>query len=164
MAFRRTSLVCGAASVGLLLTGCGAIKVPVGASDPTNPVCAQIIVSLPDQLLGLERTETTSQSTAAWGRGDTAIVLRCGVTPPPPTTDLCTTIEARDGTQIDWIVKEDENSGTVLFTTYGREPAVDISVPRKVAPDQPSAAAIELAGLIAPIKQKGRCLAFNDVG
>lgn len=91
------------------------------------------------------------------------MVLRCGVTPPPPTTDLCTTIEARNGMQIDWIVKEQGATGTVLMTTYGREPAIDISVPRKVAPDQPSAAALELAGLIAPIEQKSRCLAYSDV-
>ena len=90
-------------------------------------------------------------------------MLRCGVTPPPPTTDLCTTIAARNGKEIDWIVKEDEARRIVHMTTYGREPAIDITVPRSVAPDQPSAAAIELASLIAQVPQSGgRCLAFDD--
>lgn len=147
----------------LTLTSCGAVAVPTPEADPTNPRCAEIIVSLPDTLLGLDRSETTAQSTAAWGHGDSTIVLRCGVTPPPPTTDLCTTIAARNGKEIDWIVKEDEARMIVHMTTYGREPAIDITVPRSVAPDQPSAAAIELASLIAQVPQSGgRCLAFGD--
>lgn len=162
MTARRLSYV-AAIAVSFSLTACGTVHAPIGAADPTNPECANIIVSLPDRVLGLERTETTSQSTAAWGHGDSAIILRCGVTPPPPTTDLCTTIESRTGTTIDWIVKEQSQSQTVLMTTYGREPAIDISIPRKVAPDQPSAAAIEVSGLVSKIPQKSRCLAATDV-
>lgn len=157
------AIAVGASTLALALAGCTSVRVPEPEAAPTDPRCAEIIVSLPTTLLGLSRTETTAQSTAAWGSGETAVVFRCGVTPPPPTTDLCTTIEARNGTQIDWIVHEDTEAGMVLMTTYGREPAVDISVPRAVAPDQPSAAAIELSGLIAPIPQDGRCLAFMDV-
>ncbi|ANP27829.1 hypothetical protein DAD186_12790 [Dermabacter vaginalis] len=147
----------------LTLTACGAVAVPPPEANPTHPRCAEIIVALPEVLLGLSRSETTAQSTAAWGSGEDTIVLRCGVAPPPPTTDLCTTIASRSGTEIDWIVKEDDKRGIVHMTTYGREPAVDLTVPREVAPDQPSAAAIDLAGLLSRIPQSGgRCLAFDD--
>lgn len=147
----------------LSLVSCAGVAVPTPEADPANPRCAEVIVALPDVLLGLDRSETTAQSTAAWGSGGATIVLRCGVTPPPPTTDLCTTIASRNGTEIDWIVKENDKRGVVHMTTYGREPAVDLTIPREVAPDQPSAAAIDLAGLISQIPQSGgRCLAFED--
>ncbi|EPH14551.1 hypothetical protein HMPREF1484_01855 [Dermabacter sp. HFH0086] len=162
-ALRRALVTSLAIGSILTLAACGAVAVPPPEADATNPRCAEIIVSLPDTLLGLDRSETTAQSTAAWGHGESTIVLRCGVTPPPPTTDLCTTIAARNGKEIDWIVKEDGKRGIVHMTTYGREPAIDVTVPRSVAPDQPSAAAIELASLIAQVPQSGgRCLAFDD--
>lgn len=146
----------------LCLSACGSVNVPSGP-DATNELCAQLIVSLPNEVLGQKRVETNAQATAAWGKGEDIVVFRCGVTPPPPTEELCTTIETRSGIQIDWIVQVDEASDSVLFTTYGRIPAVDISVPRSLAPDQPSAAAIELSALVAQIEQTGgRCLAFYD--
>ena len=160
---RRATGVAFAIGSILTLASCGAVVVPQPEAAPASPRCAEVMVALPDVLLGLNRSETTAQSTAAWGSGDSTIVLRCGVTPPPPTTDLCTTIASRNGTEIDWIVKEDEKRGIVHMTTYGREPAVDLTVPREVAPDQPSAAAIDLAGLLSQIPQSGgRCLALED--
>ncbi len=152
--FRATAaaVLTGAA---LVLSGC-TVRVPPGP-DAANPECAPIIVSLPDELIGLERRETTSQSTAAWGEGEKTVVLRCGVEPPPPTTDLCTTMKSASGT-VDWIVREDDETGIVTFTTYGRSPAVDITVPRAAAPDQPSSAPLGVAGLVAPIEQTKFCV------
>lgn len=137
-------VVTAAAMLGL--SGCGTVQVPPGpaASDPT---CAEIVLGAPPEVLGMERVETSSQGTAAWGRGEDTVVMRCGVAPPGPTTELCTTLADENGTEVDWIVQEVEDEG-FLYTTYGREPAVDVSVPTSAAPDQPSAAALDLTRVI----------------
>src|SRR5699024_8527115 len=129
--------------MALGLASCGTVQVPPGP-DATNPVCADIVIGAPPEVLGMGRTETSSQGTAAWGSGEDAVVMRCGVTPPGPTTDLCTTLADGSGAKVDWIVRELEGD-VVLYTTYGREPAIDVTVPRSAAPDQPSAAALDLS-------------------
>lgn len=141
------------------LAGCGAVEVPPGPH-AADPACAAMIQGAPETMLGLPRHETTSQGTVAWGSGDQAVVLRCGVTPPGPTSDACTRLEDSRGIAVDWIVREE--NGIVTMTTFGRTPAVDITVPRAVAPDQPSAAALEVAGLVAPLTQTDRCIGPGD--
>lgn len=141
------------------LAGCGTVTVPAGP-EATDPACAPIVQNAPQTLLGLDRRETTSQGTVAWGGGEDTVVLRCGATPPGPTTDACTRLEDQRGLSVDWIVREED--GIVTFTTYGRSPAVDLTVPRSVAPDQPSAAALELAGLIAPLPVTATCTGPGD--
>lgn len=158
----RTVVAAGALSAVLLgAAGCTAVTVPPGPA-AADPACADVIVGAPEELLGLPRQETTSQGTLAWGTGDGAVVLRCGVAPPPPTTEHCATLEDTSGTQIDWIVREDE-SGYVRFTTYGREPAIDLTVPRASAPDQPSAAALDLGQLVGAIPATAHCVGAGDL-
>ena len=142
----RLLAVVGSALMLVGLASCGTVRVPAGPAAET-PVCADIVIAVPPQLLGQERTETSSQGTAAWGTGEDTVVMRCGVTPPGPTTDLCTRLEDGGGVTVDWIVREDD--GVVRYTTYGREPAIDVTVPRSVAPDQPSAAPLDLGRLIS---------------
>lgn len=96
------------------------VEVAPAAADP---LCAEVLVRLRglDPLGGVgERRGTSSQSTAAWG--DPAVVLRCGVEPPGPTTETCRDI---DGT--DWVARE--SAGGTVYTTYGREPAVAVTLP-----------------------------------
>lgn len=147
-------------AAALVLAGCGSVTVPPGP-DAADPACAPIVQGAPSALLDQDRHETSSQGTVAWGSGTDTIVLRCGVTPPGPTTDLCTRLESASGVTVDWIVREDD--GLVTFTTYGRTPAVDITVPRAVAPDQPSAVPLELAGLVAPLPVSAECIGPGDV-
>ncbi|MGO2754618.1 DUF3515 domain-containing protein [Brachybacterium alimentarium] len=138
------------AAAGLMtvtLASCGTVEVPAGPS-ATDPVCADILLAAPEQVLGMDRVETSSQGTAAWGHGEDAVVMRCGVTPPGPTTDLCTTLEDANGVQVDWVVRELEDD-VFLYTTFGRDPAIDVSVPRSAAPDQPSGAALDLAQVVS---------------
>lgn len=149
----------GLAAAVLALAGCGAVRVPAGP-DAADPACADVVVAAPPQMLGQDRAETTSQGTVAWGSGESTIVLRCGVAPPPPTTTACTRLDDGSGRSVDWIVKEED--GLVTFTTYGRSPAVDITVPRAAAPDQPSAVALEMARPIAAIEPTAQCLGPED--
>lgn len=159
---RRRAVLPGVlAAPALALAACGSVSVPPGPH-ADDPACAPIIQGAPTAMLDQARHETSSQGTVAWGRGADTIVLRCGVTPPGPTTDLCTRLESSSGATVDWIVREED--GVVTFTTYGRTPAVDITVPRSVAPDQPSAVPLEVAGLIAPLPVSAQCVGPGDVG
>ena len=146
----------------LLVAGCAsAVEVPV-APFADDPVCARVVLSLPLELAGAERVETTSQGTAAWGEagaGD-AIVLRCGVEPLPPTTEQCVTATDDAGTSVDWVaVPGDEESGTPwTFTTYGRLPAVELTVPTSVTSEQSRSFLVDLGPAVAHAEQSRRCL------
>lgn len=144
------------------LASCGAVTVPAGPY-ADDRACADLVLGVPSTLLGQDRRETTSQGSVAWGSGESTVVMRCGVEPPPPTTERCTRLEDTSGSQVDWIVSEDEASGIVRFTTYGRSPAVDLTVPRALAPDQPSAAALDLGPLVAQIEATEHCLGAEDL-
>lgn len=151
-----------ALAVGLLtvLSGCGAVQVPSGPA-AADAACADVMLGAPPTMLEQDRRETTSQSTAAWGDGEDVIVLRCGVEPPPPTTDMCTRLTDERDEAIDWIVTEQD--GIVTFTTYGREPAVDITVPRSLAPDQPSAVPLEMTRVVGQIPATAHCVGPEDL-
>ncbi|WP_114855694.1 DUF3515 family protein [Brachybacterium sp. YJGR34] len=151
----------GALAAGLVLTSCAAVQVPPGP-EAQDPLCADIVLGAPEQVLGMEKVETSSQGTVAWGHGEDTVVMRCGVTPPGPTTDQCTTLADGNGTEVDWIVRELED-GVFLYTTYGREPAIDVTVPLSAAPDQPSAAALDLTQVITrTIEATDRCVGPGD--
>lgn len=149
---------CAVAALGL--TGCGAVTVPAGPA-AADPACAPLVANAPAELLGQKRHETTSQGTVAWGDGDATIVLRCGVTPPGPTTDPCTAIADAGGATVDWLVSEEDD--VVTFTTFGRTPAVDMTVPRAAAPDQPSAAVLDMTRLISQIPATDHCVGAGDI-
>lgn len=105
------------------------VPVPV-APYAADPDCATVVLALPDGLAGLPRLETGSQATVAWGDRTAPVVLRCGVEPPPPTTDPCVTI-ADATASVDWLATPtgEGAEGRWTFTTYGREPAVEVVLP-----------------------------------
>ena len=132
-----------------LLGGC-ASAVPVSpAEHATDPDCAALLIATPDTLGdGLERRRTTAQASTAWG--DPAVVLRCGLEPPGPTTDRCETVGTPGGPSVDWLVVPESaepaedapdepaaaepGTGTDwTFVTYGRVPAVEVYVPAAAA-------------------------------
>ena len=56
-------------------------------------------------------------------RSPTSVILRCGVPVPAPTSELpCVTVEG-----IDWL-RDDSDDPNFVFTTYGREPALEVIV------------------------------------
>lgn len=160
---RRAAALSVTGLLALGLAACGTVQAPAGEA-AADPVCADIVLGAPPQVLGMDRVETSSQGTVAWGAGEDTVVMRCGVTPPGPTTDQCTTLADENGTEVDWIVKEVEGD-TFLYTTYGREPAIDVSVPRSAAPDQPSAAALDLTQVVTRnIEATAHCIGPGDQG
>lgn len=141
----------------MVLAAC-APTVPVTVAPfATDPVCASVVLALPASLGdGLDRVDTDAQATAAWGDPRSAVVLRCGVEPLGPTTDRCQSVTTPQGPTVDWVVVEDD--GTWTFTTYGREPAVELVVPAEVT-EARSTAFVDLLGpAVALAEQERSCL------
>jgi hypothetical protein len=101
------------------------VAVPDGGADPA---CAAMADRLPSRLLNQGRVATSQRSPAVAAWGDPAIIWRCGVTPPGPTTQDCIAVNG-----IDWVVEPlDDGTG---FVSYGRDPAVQVLVPDAYAPE-----------------------------
>lgn len=117
----------------LVVSGCSG-AVPVAAPTDATPLvlqtCADLVSAVPESVSGQDRraTEPESALTVAWG--DPAIVMRCGV-PRPPTLKPSSQLVNVDG--VDWFAEE--LTGGYLFTTYGRQAFVEVSVPADYAPE-----------------------------
>jgi hypothetical protein len=161
---RRPAVIAAVLAVAAasVLTGCSSPVSVAAAPFADDPVCAEVILALPDELADVPRRDTTSQGTAAWTDGDArdAIVLRCGVEPLPPTTEQCVSATDATGTTIDWVtVAADEEAGTPwTFTTYGREPAVEVTVPTSVTSERSSSFLVDLGRAVAHAEQTRKCL------
>jgi hypothetical protein len=130
------------------LSGCSR-GVAVAPPDPAPEgaaayACADLKSRLPALVLGHATTATTPTSTYTSAWGDPAIVVRCGVPVPAaltPTSQLITV------NGIDWLPEQLERG--YLFTTVGRAPAVEVSVPDAYRPE--SDALVDLAPAVAGI-------------
>jgi len=121
--------VLAAAGAVLALAGCAPTISVTPAPAATTVGCANLIVRLPSTLGALQKRETDSQGTAAWGDPE-GVQLRCGVVPPGPTTDPCFTIS-----KVDWI-RRDAGAGSAVrevWTTFGRTPATEVVIDPKHA-------------------------------
>lgn len=119
---RRLAVIAGSLVLVAALSGCSTTIHLEPADDANNPACAEVSVLLPDAVGDLDRVWTDAQATGAWG--DPTVVLRCGVEPPAPSTEVCTTIGS-----VDWLVLDQEEERQRLVT-YGRDPAVEVIIRR----------------------------------
>jgi hypothetical protein len=134
-----------------LLCGCAAAVEVAPAEGAADPACADVMAAVHqglDELGDRARRVTTSQSTAAWG--DPPVVLRCGVTSPAPTTDPCVTVDG-----VDWVLEE--TGGTLTYTTYGRQPAVEVVLPT-TDPAGTDVVLGELGPAVSALPQFRQCL------
>jgi len=143
------------------LAGCSSAVVVEAAPHAADPLCASVVLALPQDLDGLPRLRTTSQVTVAWGDPSDPVVLRCGVEPPGPTTDQCVTA-ADEASSVDWLAvsgpADESGAADWTFTTYGRSPAVEVTVPASVTSTRSTAFLLELGPAIAQVEQTRRCL------
>ncbi len=147
-------LVTLALGAGLLAACTPTIGVDA-APDAADPACAPVMLALPDVLAGdLQKARTTSQATAAWGTAGAAVTLRCGVNPPGPSAD-CQSVDSPQGS-VDWIVQASDD-GTWRFTTYGREPAVEVVVPPAITEDHSTSFVTDLARAVTLIEATKTC-------
>lgn len=116
-------------ALGLLVSGFLAGCSPTVALEPAtqanSPECANTTVRLPDTVADLPRRSVNAQATAAWGE-PVAVIVRCGLPTPPPSTLPCASVEG-----IDWL-RDDSDAPTFVFTTYGLDPATEVIVDSEV--------------------------------
>jgi Protein of unknown function (DUF3515) len=137
-----------------LLTGCAPTIALTPAAHATSAKCASVVVLLPNTVSSLPQRETNAQGTGAWGEPPD-ILLHCGVPVPDPTSSLpCDTVDG-----IDWLLKSDPNN-VFTFTTYGRDPAVSVTINSKDVKADGNRALSDLAIAVAEIPgSKHHCIA-----
>lgn len=150
---RPTTVLLLAASA-VLLTGCAAAVPMQPAADAENPTCADIIVRLPGTVADQPERETNAQATGAWG-DPAAVLLRCGVDVPGPTTLPCVSING-----VDWI-EDDSDAPRYRYTTYGRDPATEVFLDSRVVSG--STTLVDLADAVANVPATVHCLGADDV-
>ncbi|MCH6469914.1 DUF3515 family protein [Sinomonas terrae] len=96
----RAAALTSALVLGASLSACSAAVSVDPAPDAADPACAPEMIAMPDTLGDAALRTTTSQATAAWG-DPSAVILRCGVPAPGPTTDRCVTVNG-----VDWVIKD----------------------------------------------------------
>ena len=118
---RLAAVSATAFALTLSLSACSPTISLEPAADANNPLCANVIVRLPDAVDGQERRSTNAQSTAAWGNPAT-VILRCGIEPVEISTLPCVTANG-----VDWIV-DDSAKPSFRFISFGRTPALEVIV------------------------------------
>lgn len=155
---RKRALLAGlgvlalAATAAHALSGARSVEPGPFAGDPH---CGLVLAGLPGRLLGKERDSVTGSGAASWGGG--AVVLRCGVEPPAPTTDTCMDVNGTD-----WVLDEERagRGGPRVLTTYGRAPAVEIAFMEGdlLAGD----ALVVIDRAVRDIPQRSKCIGLGD--
>ncbi|KAA9395699.1 DUF3515 family protein [Kocuria coralli] len=142
-------------ALGAVLTGCGAgAAVVEPAADAANPDCASAMLAMPGEISGQQQRETTSQGTTAYG-DPAAMIVRCGVTPPAPTTEMCTRVN-----DVDWIIRETDADDEWQAVTYGRDPAFEVTFDTTLVPS--STALIDLGSAVSTVGQDRECLSVEE--
>ncbi|PZE63715.1 DUF3515 family protein [Curtobacterium sp. MCBD17_021] len=151
---RIIATVLAAAAVVAGLTGCTNAVRMQPAPSANAAACASAQVRLPavvNDTLALR--ETSAQSTAAWG-SPSAVLYHCGVAVPTVSDLPCFSQGS-----VDWI--RDDRGQQVVYTTFGRSPAVQVVVDTTRAT---SDALQDLGDAVSRLPQDGhRCLDPQDV-
>ena len=135
-AARRRRLIVAAA--GLLLLGvAGGVLYAVRhhgvevAAPPHRADCAVAMPLMPSTVGGQAASDAfvaergDARDIRVWG--DPAIIATCGWPPLGPTPDQCLAVEG-----VDWVAEP--LSDGVRFTTFGRDPAIEVLVPHTYDP------------------------------
>ncbi|GAA4157003.1 hypothetical protein GCM10022286_08100 [Gryllotalpicola daejeonensis] len=123
---RVAAAAIAAVAFATLLAGCTPTVAMNAAPHANDPKCASVTVALPDEVAHEHKDYTNAQATGAWG-DPVAVQLRCGVAPLGPTTKPCVTVASgRDS--VDWVLTNDPASKVLTYVTYGRTPAVEVTI------------------------------------
>ncbi len=151
--FRLVALTALATLAVSLLSACAQIVPLEPAADATNPACAEVIVRLPKALDDQVKRETNAQATGAWG-DPASILLKCGVEPPGPSALPCFTVKG-----IDWL-RDSSQAPNYIFTTYGRDPAVQVIIDGDRASSNALSGLVNAVGSLVSTRQ---CTVAEDV-
>lgn len=110
-----------------LLASCSSALRIEPFEDADTPACHQASELWPPAVQGMEPRPVALQtpSVAAWG--DPEVIARCGGTPPGPTSSACYDVDG-----VHWIEIELDDGWS--FTTYGRDPAIEVLIPDRYTP------------------------------
>lgn len=131
----RARIAAIAVAAALLLAGCSpTVALHPAPPHANDPHCADVMVRLPDTLDGgaagqLSRRTTDAQSTAAWG-DPTSVILSCGVGVPSASALPCIQIDDA----VYWLRDQDAAAKVWRFTTFGRDPALQLTVSTSLSP------------------------------
>ena len=151
---RAAELAAALAGLAVILAGCASTVSLDPAKNAASPDCASVVVRLPQTVADLPERETGAQGTGAWG-DPAAVLLRCGVPSPGPTTDQCVSVNG-----VDW-VEDDSNAPRYRFTTFGRTPAVEVILDYDTVSGSTTLA--DLASAVSAIPAKNQCTDVSDV-
>ena len=145
-----------------LLGGCSTTVHLEPAEDADNPLCAEVSVGLQNvaSIADKDRRWTDAQATGAWGDpGEpSAIILRCGVAVPAPTSELqCVTLEG-----VDWLV-DASDTPFLRLTTYGRDPAVQLYIDTGAVSSNDVISTRTLVGAVTAIPAEAKCTAPDEL-
>ncbi|MCX5050168.1 MULTISPECIES: DUF3515 family protein [unclassified Streptomyces] len=118
------------------------------------PECHRVAQGFPPGLAGLDRTDTDVPGVAVWGDG--AVTARCGLRTPDPTLDPCVSVDG-----IDWVWRPKSPDGARVLVTYGRDPAVEITLSARVAAVDD--VLVELSRAVRPLAQHDKCIGDGDL-
>ena len=143
-----------AAAVWAYLANSRGVEAAPAASDPA---CTTLLGALPQTLGTLGRTPQGARGVTSWG-GD-RIVLRCGALVLGPTTKACIPVGPDAGPSVDW-VQDAVSDRAVRFLTYGRTPAVEVTIRygATLTRDQATSQLVDLAAAVSAIPQTRTCL------
>jgi hypothetical protein len=144
-----------AAATASLLGGCSAAVSLEPAAAANDAGCAFVSVALPQTVADLPKRDTDAQATGAWG-SPASILLRCGVEVPGPTTLECTSVNG-----VDWII-DDSDAPNYRFTTYGRDPAIEVIVDSDVVHGSTALVDLEPAVSNVPEDPFTACVGVDD--
>lgn len=108
----------------------------------------------------------------AFGTPDAPVTIRCGLTPPPPTTDRCLSVSKTDeDAGVDWInpeagsplLPEHAPSDAWVFLTYGRTPALEVVIPVESGIAQPTAALLAVEPAATLVEAERTCVGATDL-
>ncbi|WP_431779454.1 DUF3515 family protein [Microbacterium aurantiacum] len=154
-AFSRLLTASALVATLAVLAGCAPTIAMEAAPQSNDPVCADVMVRLPDQVDGQPRRWTDAQATAAWGEPSASILFTCGLEPIGPTTLPCQTVAG-----VDWVIDESD-APRYRVTTFGRMPAVELYLDN----ERVSSAEVldRLSALVSVLPTDGsRCLERGD--
>ena len=151
----RTLAIVGAViALAAGLTGCTNALSMSAAPSANAAACAAVQVRLPATVDSkFDLRNTNAQATAAWGDPEVAI-YHCGVAVPTVSDLPCF---SQGG--VDWI--RDDRGDQVVYTTFGRSPAVQVVVD---STKTTSSVVQELSDAVSSLPKDGhQCLDPDDV-
>ncbi|MDO4918520.1 MAG: DUF3515 family protein [Kocuria sp.] len=139
----------------LALTGCESTVTVDSAPHASDPACASVLLAMPQKVSDLAQRETSSQGTTAYG-DPSAMIVRCGVAEPGPTTNPCTDVNG-----VDWLISEvADQKGQWRAVTYGRSPATEVLFDGNRVPS--STALVDAGSAVQNVPQTRKCESVKD--